>query len=157
MQNLTLLISKTKSKKSSFLGEREREISLQISHVSFSFLRYFLCFPLPLPTHTESTNPDVHKNTSLGIATSHAMHVQQEKLPCCRCTGIPRDQLLSCKVMYKLRCRDSRETEHALYFCTGKASWTEPSLGALKMQKLSAYKKMLLLTGSSGHKHLRSL
>lgn len=69
------------------------------------------------------------------------MHVQQEELPCCRCTGILGDQLLSCKVMYKLRCRDSRETEHALYFCTGKASWAEPSLGALKTQKLSAYKK----------------
>lgn len=52
-----------------------------------------------------------------------------------------RDQLLLCTAMYKLCWGGSRGTECALYFHTGKTACTEPCSGALRIWKLSAYKK----------------
>lgn len=67
---------------------------------TFIFLRFLLRFPLPLPTHTESTNPDVHKNTCLGIphVLCHASARGDALLQMHRNSYVPT---VGCKAMYK--------------------------------------------------------
>lgn len=144
---------KDKKQKSRFFRrKKERERSLQRSHVSFSFLRYFLRFPFPLPTHTESTNPDVHKNTSLGTAMSYAMLVQQEEMH-----GNPAGPIVMLQndVQTALQRQQGNWRRSLFLHRESFMGWT--LFRGPEDLETQCLQKMWLLTGSSGHAHPRSL
>lgn len=114
---LLCLFQRQKAKKQLFNREKERWITPKIQCKLLFFLRFLLCFPLPLPTHIESTNPDVHKHTSLSIphVPCHASARGDVSLQMHRNSSVPIVVLQS---DVQIVC---------VYFCNGKASRIEHS------------------------------
>lgn len=99
---------KDKKQKSSFRGEREREITPKIPCKLFLFETISALSPSSSLTCWIS-KPRCPQECIPWY--SHVLcHVQPEEMPCCRRTGILQDQL-HCKAMHQVHCRDSRESE----------------------------------------------
>lgn len=138
---------KDKKRKTIFLTERKRDRSLQKFSANFYFFEIPSAFP-PSSSHTHWINKP-------RCSQEYVPRYPPRPMPC-KCKG--RCLTADAQEFLCANCWLQSDVQTVcIHFCKGKASWTEHTSEALKIQKFSVYKKMHLLIVSFGCAHPESL